>query len=93
MLRTTFEITIPKTFLQFGVDEEQLQRQVPEWIALSLFTQGRISSGKAAGLLNISRLEFLGLLQNYGIPFIDYTVEELEEEFAAVGALKVGNSQ
>ena len=88
MLAKTFKITVPKAFLQLGVDQEQLQRQVPEWIVLSLFTQDRISSGKAARLLNISRVEFLALLRNYGIPYLDYTTEELDEEFAAVDAME-----
>ncbi len=58
-----------------------------EWLVLSLFTEERISSGKAARLLNISRIEFLALLRVRGIAFIDYTDDELAEEFEAVEAL------
>ena len=57
----------------------------------SLFTEGRISSGKAARLLNISRVEFLALLQSHGIACVNYTPDELAEEFAAVEALQVKN--
>jgi predicted HTH domain antitoxin len=60
---------------------------VAEWLVLSLFTEERISSGKAARLLNISRIEFLALLRVRGIAFIDYTDDELAEEFEAVEAL------
>jgi predicted HTH domain antitoxin len=60
---------------------------VAEWLVLSLFTEERISSGKAARLLNISRIEFLALLRVRGIAFIDYTDDELPEEFEAVEAL------
>jgi predicted HTH domain antitoxin len=51
--------------------------------------EGRISSGKAARLLNLSRVEFLALLRARGIAYINYTPDELAEEFAAVEALEV----
>ena len=43
-------------------------------LALKLFEQGRISSGKAGRLLAASR---------DGVPVVDMTDEELAEEFAA----------
>ena len=60
---------------------------------LSLFTEGHISSGKAARLLNMSRVAFLALLRARGIAYINYTPEELEEEFAAVEALDIKADQ
>ena len=60
-----------------------------EWLVLSLFTEGHISSGKAAHLLNISRVDFLDLLSARGIAYINYSPEELAEEFAAVEPLMV----
>ncbi len=58
-----------------------------EWLVLSLFTEERVSSGKAARLLNISRIVFLALLRKRGIAYVDYSEEELAEEFAAVNKL------
>lgn len=87
MLETNFEVQVPKSFLQFGLDQVEIQQRVTEWLVLSLFTEERISSGKAAKLLNMSRIEFLALLRARGIAFIDYTPDELAEEFAAVKAL------
>ncbi len=89
MPESTFEIQVPESLLRFGYDQAEIQRRVTEWLVLSLFTEERISSGKAAKLLNISRVEFLALLRGYGISFVDYTPDELAEEFAAVEALKV----
>jgi len=54
-----------------------------------LFTEGRISSGKAARLLNITRIEFLTLLRSRGIAYINYTSDELADEFASVKKLQV----
>ena len=44
---------------------------------VKLYELGKISSGHAAKLLNISRLEFLELLQKYNV---SYFPKELEEE-------------
>jgi predicted HTH domain antitoxin len=89
MVETSFEIQVPKSLLQFGLNQAEVQRRVTEWLVLSLFTEGRISSGKAANLLKMSRIEFLALLRARGIAFIDYTPDELAEEFAAVESLDI----
>ncbi len=44
---------------------------------VKLYELGKVSSGHAAKLLNISRLEFLELLQKYNV---SYFPKELEEE-------------
>lgn len=87
MTETVVEIRVPSHLLQLGLSREEVQRRVNEWLILSLFTEGRISSGKAAGLLEMSRVEFLALLRRQSIAYVDYTEEELAEEFAAVDAL------
>ena len=92
MTETTLEIKISENLLQFGLGREEIQRRVTEWLVLSMFTEERISSGRAARLLGISRVEFLALLRERGIAYIDYTREELEEEFAAVESLDIENA-
>jgi len=93
MVETTFQIRVPTHLLQFGFDQNEIQRRITEWLVLSLFTDGHISSGKAARLLGLSRIEFLTLLRARGIAYINYTPDELAEEFAAVEALKVNAIQ
>ncbi|MCL4297731.1 MAG: UPF0175 family protein [Anaerolineae bacterium] len=89
MSETTVEIRVPTPLLQLGIDREEVQRRVTEWLVLSLFTEERISSGKAARLLNLSRVDFLALLRARGIAYIDYSKDELADEFAAVVNLPV----
>jgi len=88
MPETTFEVRVPVPLIRLGFDQHEIQRRLSEWLVLSLFTEGRISSGKAARLLDISRVEFLALLRARGIAYINYTPDELAEEFAAVEALE-----
>ena len=93
MTEVTFEVSVPPTLLQFGFNQDKVQRNVNEWLVLSLFTDNHVSSGKAAKLLNISRIDFLTLLRNRGIAYIDYSPQELDEEFKAVKTLGIEKSE
>lgn len=87
MADAAFEVRVPSALLQFGIDQIEIQRRLNEWLVLSLFTDGHLSSGKAARLLDISRVEFLTLLRTRGIAYVNYTSDELADEFAAGDAL------
>ena len=51
-------------------------------LALKLFEQGRISSGKAGRLCGLGRVEFLLAASRAGVPVVDLTDDDLAEEFA-----------
>ncbi len=93
MTEAKFQVSIPAPLLQYGLDQNEIQRRLIEWLVLSLFTEGHISSGKAARLLNISRIEFMALLRSRGIAYINYTPDELNEEFKAVKKLNIKPSK
>jgi predicted HTH domain antitoxin len=56
-----------------------------ELIVLELYRQGKISSGKAAELLEMHRVAFIQHASQPGIPFFDMTDEEWNAE---VGQLR-----
>lgn len=85
MLETTLSVRIPSDLLNLGLSQDEIQRRVSEWLVFSLFSEGKISSGKAGKLLGVSRLEFIKLLQSRGISFINFSEEELAEEISAAG--------
>ena len=93
MSNATFEVTVPPALVQYGFSQDHVQRNVNEWLVLSLFTDSHISSGKAANLLGISRIDFLALLRKRGIAYIDYSAQELAEEFDAVDELDIERTQ
>jgi predicted HTH domain antitoxin len=72
------------------IDEElvdllrQTDRPVAESVAemtvLELYRRGAISSGRAAELLGMSRVDFIHYASDLGIPFFDMTDEEWENE-------------
>ena len=51
-----------------------------EMIVLELYRRGSISSGKAAELLGISRLDFIRHAASLGIPFFDMNADEWDAE-------------
>jgi len=66
------------------VSKEQLSREALKLMVFELFREGRISAGKAAALLGISRLTFMELLAERNVPFFNYSEEDLEEELKAI---------
>ena len=93
MNETIFQVKLPPKLLSFGFNQTQVQNNITEWLVFSLFTDTKISSGKAAELLDISRIEFLQLLRERGIAYIDYSAQELEEEFNAVKTVEIDKSK
>jgi predicted HTH domain antitoxin len=65
---------------------QPVREAAQEMILLELYRRGSISSGKAAELLRMPRLDFIHYASKLGIPFIDMTADEWEAEKAALGA-------
>lgn len=62
------------------------RRDVPpklrELAVVELFREGRLSSGKAAEILGMERLEFFALLHHLRVPLFDQDPEELRRDRA-----------
>ncbi len=77
-------IKVPGVLVELlGVSKERLPREALKLLVFELFREGRISSGKGAELLGVSRLAFLELLAERKIPFFNYSEEELQGELEA----------
>ncbi len=87
MAETTFSVQIPNNLLKLGISQDEIQHRISEWLVFSLFSEGKISSGKAGKLLGVSRLDFIQLLKARGIAFINYSEDEVKEELEAVKKL------
>jgi predicted HTH domain antitoxin len=68
----------------FGGDETRFGREMFEAAVVQWYDEGRISSGKGAELLGLSRSEFLELLRRHNVTPFQYTPEELAEELKGV---------
>ncbi|MCX6047293.1 MAG: UPF0175 family protein [Chloroflexi bacterium] len=77
------QVSLPSELLaESGVSRQEASVELLRAYILSLYRRDRLSSGKAASLLNVSRLTFLRLLGEEGIPYLDYTTDELDAEMA-----------
>jgi len=89
METVVLEIAIPKElFSMLGFSKPMAAEAITEFSVLGLYLERRISAGKAAELLGIRNREFVRLLARRGIPYFDYTDEEMEEEFRTVDEWK-----
>jgi predicted HTH domain antitoxin len=61
--------------------EPEFEREMKTISLVKLYELGKISSGIAAKVLNITRLEFLRLLSFYNVSYISLTEEEIESDF------------
>jgi predicted HTH domain antitoxin len=66
-------INVPeKVLLAENIDEAAFARELPILAAVKLYELGRLSSGRAAELAGMTRVEFLLALKRYHVfPFAD----------------------
>jgi predicted HTH domain antitoxin len=78
-------IEIPENvLLATGQSREEFIREAKILLAAKLFELGRLSSGKAAQLCGMGRVDFLLTVSRMGIPVADLDEEEMKREFADV---------
>ena len=66
---------------------QSVQDAARELVVLELYRRGTISSGKAAELLGVERIDFIKHASRLGIPYIDMTEDEWAAERERARAL------
>ena len=64
------------------VSRNEFEQEARMAMAVKLFELGRLTSGQAAQLAGLDRVEFIMNLHRYGVSPIQATAEELAEDFA-----------
>jgi len=59
---------------------QQFMHEAKLAMAIKLFEMKRLSSGMAALLIGMSRMQFLGELHRYGVPMIDLDENDLAQD-------------
>ncbi len=78
---STISLEIPEEVLiSLKETPETLQKELPLLAALKLFELGKLSSGRAAQLAGMSRVEFLMILGRYKVSPFALSAEELEQD-------------
>lgn len=68
--------------LAMSISEEQLAKEMRHFLAFKFFSEGRLSSGKAAKLAGMSRISFLLECGQRNIDILPYSEDELRRELA-----------
>ncbi len=78
---TTVFLEIPEEILiSLKETPETLSRELRILASVKLFELGKLSSGRAAQLAGMSRVEFFSILGNYQVSPFSLTAEQLEED-------------
>ena len=79
-MKLEIEIEVPDGAVDENAEAE-LVRSVKEQAALKLYSEKRLTTGEAAQMLGLTRLQFLDLLRRTGVGF---QVELDDEDFAQI---------
>ena len=77
--RLNLELELPDEAVG-NLRDEDIAAKAKEAFFMELLREHRLSQGKAAELLGITRYEIFDLMSKYQVPVIDLTPEELRAE-------------
>ena len=75
-------ISYPETLaFSLKMREQEFEREMKIISLVKLYELGKISSGMAAKILNISRIDFLSILSLYNTSYFSTYEKDLESDF------------
>jgi len=78
-------IDYPDNFIaSFNQSKDSFEREAKMAMAVKLFEMGRLTSGQAAHMAGVSRVQFLLECSRFGVPSVSWEQEEIEAELAGL---------
>ena len=83
-------IKIPESMVEYTAAQNESEALMRNAMILYPYIQNdTISHGKAAQILGINKLDLLSLYGTLGIPYLDQTKKELENDISVIRNLRV----
>lgn len=84
--QSTFKITLPGELIPYlaKLSGPSMDAKVRLSVAIELFVNKVVSLARAAELAGTSYIDFMDLLKARGIPWLEYTDEDLKQDEAAI---------
>ena len=67
--------------LSMNMEAKEIMSEMRREYGLKLYQTGKVTLSQAADFCEINVYEFISLLNFYAIPVINYSADELEDEF------------
>ncbi len=83
MTKIHVELELPEGLVDKELEAE-LVRGFKEEAAVRLFQEGKVSSGYAARLMGIPRVEFLQVLRRRGVAYVEYTADDYHQDLSTI---------
>jgi predicted HTH domain antitoxin len=71
--------------LSLKLSEKEFEKEFKTAAVVKLYERGKISSGIAAKLLQVSRIDFLNLLYDYKVSYLSDDIEEILKDMKNAG--------
>ena len=85
MEMTTIPMTIPKSMAPYiDADGNGLSFAQKAMLLYPFIQSGQMSHGRAAEILGVHKLDLIDLYCGMGLPYLNQSVEDLEEEMADI---------
>ena len=82
------EIEMPEEILKFiDYKNESYYRKAKEILMYQLIKENKISYGKAAELMGMSKIEYIEDLSEMGIPYFDMDISEVSQDIKTLDKL------
>jgi predicted HTH domain antitoxin len=85
----TQEVTIPvpdSILTTLNMEAPEIAHSMREEFALKTFGAGKLTLAQAAAFCGMSVYDFIVTASRAGLPIIDYSIEEVDRELAALNA-------
>ncbi|MDN3583001.1 UPF0175 family protein [Mucilaginibacter flavus] len=77
---TTITLEVPDSLGEY-------EKDTVRFIAAKLYESGKLSLGQAAVMSGLTKRTFAELLNDYGVSYINYSVEDLKDELNGISGI------